>query len=405
VLPTRVWPFATTRLFSPLEKLRMAGDLVRPRCIAPADEAIGAFLRRRLGNAVVDRLAGPLIGGIYGTPIDELSIDAVVPQLRTYEREHRSLLFAGLAQGRAMRASHGNGRGSGASPGASPGASAERSPGVSGPRSSAAPMGAPGDRVRRPPGMFASLAGGMQQLPDALEASLAGMAGTVSVRTGVEVRALERLGTGAIAVLSDGTRVRADAVILATPGAVTARLLEPELPAAAGPVDAIPHGSSLTVTLAYREEQIRTMPVGHGFLVPAAEGAAIMACTWSSRKWDDRAPSGTILMRAFFPDTPTTRDAADDDVLALARRDVGRVLGIVGAPVLERVVRMAASMPRYTVGHLARVAAAEAACAEWPAIVLAGAPYHGVGLPDCVSQGRAAAGSVLARLGSVPATA
>jgi len=101
VLPTRMAPFVTTRLFSPLEKLAMARDLVLPRSPAGEDVSIGWFLRRRLGPALVARLGDPLIGGIYGASVDELSLDAVVPQLRTAEREHRSLLLASLAQGRA----------------------------------------------------------------------------------------------------------------------------------------------------------------------------------------------------------------------------------------------------------------------------------------------------------------
>ena len=104
VLPTKVMPFARTRLFSWPEKIRMTRDVVSPRMLGADDIAVGTFLRRRLGSPIVDRLAGPLVGGVYGTPIDELSLDAVVPQLRVAEREHRSLLFAGLADGRAMKA-------------------------------------------------------------------------------------------------------------------------------------------------------------------------------------------------------------------------------------------------------------------------------------------------------------
>ncbi|HEU0243095.1 MAG TPA: protoporphyrinogen oxidase, partial [Candidatus Limnocylindrales bacterium] len=96
VLPTRAMPFARTRLFSLPEKLRMAKDVVWPRILRPDDVAVGTFLRERLGSPLVERLAGPLVGGVYGTPVDELSLDAVVPTLRTAEREHRSLLFAGL---------------------------------------------------------------------------------------------------------------------------------------------------------------------------------------------------------------------------------------------------------------------------------------------------------------------
>ena len=118
----------------------MARDVVSPRLLGPDDVAVGTFLRRRLGSPLVERLAGPLVGGVYGTPIDELSLDAVVPQLRVAEREHRSLLFAGLADGRAMKARDARG----------------------------------GRRARRRLGVFVSLRGGMATLVDALEASLGG---------------------------------------------------------------------------------------------------------------------------------------------------------------------------------------------------------------------------------------
>src|SRR5215218_182513 len=117
VLPTRAMPFARTPLFSWPEKLRMARDLVAPRALPDEDVAVGVLLRRRLGSPLVDRLAGPLVGGVYGTPVDELSLDAVVPQLRTAEREHRSLLRAGLADGRRMRRAMPAPPGKGTSPG------------------------------------------------------------------------------------------------------------------------------------------------------------------------------------------------------------------------------------------------------------------------------------------------
>jgi protoporphyrinogen/coproporphyrinogen III oxidase len=368
VLPTKVRPFATTPLFSPLEKARMAADLVRPRLLGSDDVAVGAYLRRRLGNALVDRLAGPLVGGIYGTPIDELSLDAVMPQLRASERDHRSLLLAGLAQGRAAQQA----------------------------RTTEGPPG-------RPPvngaatGMFASLRGGMGCLVESLELALARMSGTVEVRTGVAVEALRREREATRAALSDGTSLRAEAVVLATPAPVAASLLKASLPAAAAALAAIPHGSSITVTLGYREEQVGAPVDGHGFLVPSGEGS-IMACTWSSRKWSGRAPEGAILLRAFFPDLPHLRRVDEETVLAMARADVEKILRTSGEPLLSRVLRTEGAMPRYTVGHLGRVAAAEAAVAEWPGLVVAGAAYRGVGLPDCVLQGRAAAAAVVRRL-------
>ncbi len=354
VLPTKAMPFAKTRLFSWPEKLRMTRDVIWPRMLPADDIAVGTFLRRRLGSPLVDRLAGPLVGGVYGTPIDELSLDAVVPQLRTAEREHRSLLFAGLADGRAMRA-----------------AIAKRPPGS------------------RSLGVFVSLRGGMGTLVDALQASLE--AAGADVRTSCTVRSLSRAGTGVAARFEDGSMDRFDGVILAVPAPVAARLLEGEVPGATAALHDIPHGTSILVTLAYRREDVAHSLVGHGYLVPASEGGPISACTWSSEKWPGRAPDDTLLLRMFVRDEGSATSRPEAELVAAARVDAERTLQIGGVPSLVRVSRWDGAMPRYTVGHLGRVSAIEAAVTAWPAVTVAGASYRGVGLPDCITQGQAAA--------------
>ena len=368
VLPTRALPFARTRLFSWPEKLRLAVDIVSPRRLGPEDVSVGAFLRARLGPALVERLAGPLVGGVYGTPIDELSLDAVVPQLRVAERAHRSLLFAGLADGRAMRR-----------------AMAARPPGT------------------KSLGAFVSFRGGMDRFTEALVASLTEAGGTI--RTGLGVRALERAGAGVTARFSDGSSGRFDGAIVAAPAPIAASLVEAELPAAARALATIPHGSSILVTLAYRRDQVGHALVGHGYLVPPAEGGAIGACTWSSEKWPGRAPADAALFRMFVRDEGAWTSLPDADLVAAARADVERTLRITGEPVLVRVARYAGSMPRYTVGHLDRVSAINTAMAAWPEVVLTGASYRGVGLPDCVTQATAAAAGVVERLTSGGAAA
>lgn len=358
VLPTRMRPFVTTRMFSPLEKARMGLDLVLPRRLDGVDVAVGPFLRRRLGGALVDRLAGPLIGGVYGTPIDELSLDAVVPQLRDAEREHRSLLLASLAQGRARRRS-------------------------------GAPPGSP----------FVTLAGGVGQLTDALAASLE-RSTQVEVRTGVRVARIERSAARYAVTFAGSDRLEADAVVLASPAGISAELLSDLAPAAADHLRSIPHGSTGVVTVAYRADQLPGPLVGHGFLVADGEPLAISACTWSSNKWAGRAPDDHVLLRAFIGSSGERLLALpDEDVLAAVRRDLAVTMGIRGEPVLARVSRFRASMPHYTVGHLDRVTAATEALGGLPGVALAGAAYRGVGIPDCIAQGRAAARAIQAHLG------
>ncbi len=367
VLPTRFWPFARTSLFSWPEKVRMAKDVVWPRLLPADDIAVGTFLRRRLGSAIVDRLAGPLVGGVYGTPIDELSLDAVVPQLRKAETEHRSLLRAGLADGAAMRA-----------------AAAKRPPGA------------------RSMGVFVSLRGGMGSLVDALARSLSDCG--VDVRLGAPVASLRRAPSGVLARLgsadaaadADAPDEVFDAVILAVPAPSAAALVAPEVPAAATALREIPHGTSILVTLAYPRAAVAARLVGHGYLVPPSAGGAISACTWTSEKWPGRAPADTVLLRMFVRDEGTWTQLPDDELAEHARRDAETTLRIApgAAPDLVRVARWEGAMPRYTVGHLARVAAVEQALTAWPSVTVAGASYRGVGVPDCIAQGQAAASRV-----------
>lgn len=356
VLPTRLRPFITTDLFSPLEKLRMGLDLVLPRDGLERDIAVGTFLRRRLGDALVERLAGPLIGGVYGTPVDELSLLAVVPQLRDAEREHRSLMLASLASGRGRKGQ---------------------------------PVGSP----------FVTLAGGTGQLTDALATAIGEMS-EVTVRTGTTLRTLRRTAGGYGARFDDGPEASFDAVVLATSGPAAAGLLEDLAPVAAERIRTVPHGSTAIVTLAYPLEAFAEPPTGHGFLVAADEPLAIDACTFSSRKWAGRAPDGTILLRCFVGTRrPGIVAGGVEAVLRAARADVATTLGARGEPILWRVSRLTGQMPHYTVGHRERVNAAFEALTDLPGLVLAGAPYRGVGLPDCIAQGRSAAAAVGSILG------
>ena len=362
VLPTRMRPFVTTDLFSPLEKLRMGLDLVLPRDGLERDIAVGTFLRRRLGDALVERLAGPLIGGVYGTPVDELSLLAVVPQLRDAEREHRSLLLASLASGRARKGQ----------PGGSP---------------------------------FVTLAGGTGQLTDALVAAIEAMS-DVTVRTGRGASSAPPC-TGRLRRPARRRRseTRFEAVVLATPGPAAADLLDGIAPVAAERIGTIPHGSTAVVTLAYALDAFTEPPTGHGFLVAAGEPLAIDACTFSSRKWAGRAPDGTILLRCFVgsrrpevlagdgrgdPGRGSARPR-DDASGRAANRSLGRS---PAGPGRCRTTRSGTSSGSRRVSE---------ALADLPGLILAGAPYRGVGLPDCISQGRAAAASVEGVLGGLRA--
>ena len=192
--------------------------------------------------------------------------------------------------------------------------------------------------------------------------------------------------------------LRPDAVVLASPGPVTAGLLDEIVPAAGAHVRSIPHGSTAVVSLGYRLDRFPEPPTGHGFLVAAGESLTVDACTISSLKWAGRAPDGTVLLRVFIGSrSPGALAGSNAEIVALAERDLTLAMGVRGAPMMTRVARSIGQMPHYTVGHLERVAGANTSLAGLPNLIIAGAAFRGVGVPDCIAQGRAAA----ARVGKV----
>jgi len=360
-IPTRLGPVARSRLFSPVEKLRMAMDLVLPRGRG-ADESIGGLLRRRLGDAAVDRLAGPLLGGIYAGDADTLSVRATFPKLVEWEAQYRSLILAALARRRQPTA----------------------------------------PSSRAPSAMFLSLAGGLGEMIDRLAASL----GETAILTGRRVtRLIQQPGRSTCCygvLLEDGTRLDADALVLGTPAYVTARLLEPLAPSAAGRLRNIPYVSTAAVTLAYRRQDIRHPLDGNGFVVAHGEPLNITACTWISSKWPYRAPADIALLRCFLGAAGSEAVAEEDDhrLGDLARADLRAIMGIDATPVFVSVTRWPAAMPQYPPGHLERLEAVERDLQGAPGIVLAGAGYRGIGIPDCIRQGAEAARRLTELLGS-----
>jgi oxygen-dependent protoporphyrinogen oxidase len=246
---------------------------------------------------------------------------------------------------------------------------------------------------------FVTPAGGLSELVDALAARLRGAG--ADLRVGACVRGLAPAAGGGWRLrLAHGETAAFDAVVLATPSYAAGDLLREVDPALAADLRGIPHASSAIVSLAYHREEIRRPLDAHGYLVPRSEGGPILGCTWSSLKWANRAPERFVLLRVFLgrwgqEDMLATADAA---LLALARAEVATRLGANGEPTLARVRRWPHGMPQYVLGHLDRLARIEAGLAAHPGLALAGAAYRGVGIPDCIASGEAAAQRTLASL-------
>lgn len=344
--PTALWPLAASPLFSWRGKLRMALDLVLPARRTGDDESLGAFVRRRLGREALERVADPLVGGIYTADPDRLSLAATMPRFQEMERTHGSV--------------------------------------IRGLRHAADARGTAGARY----GLFASHRDGMGGLIDALVARLP----PDTLQTGVAVRDLEPTARG-WRVRLDARGVEADAVVLAVPSFVAASLVAPFDAALAAELDAIAYASSATVTLAVRADVVGPALRGFGFVVPFAEHRRLIACTFASRKWEGRAPEGFELLRAFLGGARNPEVVEEDDaaLVRIACEELRALLGVSIEPVLTRVGRHRRAMPQYAVGHLDRIAAIEARTRALPGLALAGAAYRGVGIPDCVRSGEAAA--------------
>lgn len=348
--PTRFWPLVSTPLFSWPGKLRMAMDLILPRRRSGGDESLARFVTRRLGREALERVAQPLVGGIYTADPAALSLRATMPRLLDLEQKHRSVILGMWRERRQAAQSAASGNGSGA-------------------RWS----------------LFLSLDGGLECLVERLAERLP--PGTVQL--GRPVRGIERAGES---WRLDGG-IECDALVLALPAHAAARIVRGADPRLAGELEAIQYASSAVVNLAFRREDIPHPLDGCGFVVPHVEGRNLLAATFSNLKYPGRAPAEFILVRSFLGGALRAELVALDDaeLLARVRRELGDLLGVAADPVLARVARWWNAMPQYAVGHIERKARIAAALDALPGLRLAGNAYAGVGIPDCIRSGEAAA--------------
>jgi oxygen-dependent protoporphyrinogen oxidase len=233
--------------------------------------------------------------------------------------------------------------------------------------------------------MFTSLRGGMQTLVDALVPQLEG-----DLRLDCRAVSLRYLSPSFEIVLDPSQQpLKTDAVVLATPAYVAANLVEPIAPQLAALLAQIRYNSTATISLGYRRANLPPQPNlnGFGFMIPKSEQRQILACTWSSTKFDDRAPAGSALIRLFVGgdnQEHLVNQMTDPELITLAQAELAAIMGIRAEPVVSRIFRWPQGNPQYDVGHLDRVAAMERLAAHLPGLYLTGSAFRGIGLPDCV---------------------
>lgn len=346
--PIDLMPVLRSPILSLRGKLRLMLEPVIPRRVAGDDESIASFVSRRMGREVLERLAQPLAAGIYTGDPAVLSIEATLPRFAEMESHYGSVI-------RGLKAIQKK--------------SAARQ--VSGARWS----------------LFLSFARGMQTIVDALASGLRD-----AIRMDIGVNSLVA-GTKWRVGLSDGTALAAEAVICTARAGATATLIRPLDGEAAERLERIGYTSAATVNLAYRESDFPQIPRSFGFVVPAIERRRIIAGSFSSMKFAGRAPQGCVLLRVFVGGALQKEMMAldDDEMVSAARAEISALLGVTAAPILTRVARWVDSMPQYAVGHAALVSEIQERARNLPGLHLAGAAYHGVGIPDCVHDGEQAA--------------
>jgi oxygen-dependent protoporphyrinogen oxidase len=359
MVPTKILPTGLSPLFSWTTKLRMARELFHPPRAAEADESVASLVQRHYGAEMVDRLADPLLSGIYGGDAANLSVRAVLPRFAEMERTHGSLGRAMLATRKKM------------------------------PRRASTPA----------PPLFTSLKNGMQQLVETLVPRLS----PASLVTNTPVHSIQPEATGwtvGVPPEGRGTGLKSDhydAVILAIPAHAAAQLLATSSPELSAELASIDCTSSITVGLGYDRDIRQSLPPGFGFLVPRSEGKRLLAATFVHNKFPHRAPDDRALLRCFFAGSNAENiwQLSDDSIIAVVRNELQQILGFRAAPLFARIYKWKSAMAQYGVGHLERLDRIDRLRQQLPKLALAGNGYRGIGIPDCIRSGSDAVKQVL----------
>jgi oxygen-dependent protoporphyrinogen oxidase len=369
LIPTRIGPMLATPLLSLGAKARIGLELFRrPRWesdpqSAP-DRSVAEFVIEHYGREMNEYLAQPMLAGVYGGSPEGLSIQAILPRMVELERRFGSVT-RGVLDG--MRRAK------------------EQGPSAADHNHGADPA------AHTPRALFLSLKGGMQQLIDALSSCLEGRLRRV---TGTVERIARSRGNFQLA--AGGDAIAADEVVLATPAYRAGALLRELDPSLAELLETIPYNSSLTIALIYAQPEFDHPLDGFGFLVPRAEKRPLTACTWVNTKFPYRAGANRVLLRAFVGGERAGEagTASDEQLAALAHRELRRLMGFHGEPIAWRVHRWPQAMAQYEVGHQRRQQAIDERLRLHPGLWLTGNAYIGIGIPDCVHRSRMVAQAI-----------
>ncbi|MCF8721293.1 protoporphyrinogen oxidase [Nitrospina gracilis] len=370
MVPTKFLPFALSSLFSIPGKVRMAMDLFIPKKFSNRDESLAAFVRRRLGEEALQRMAQPLMCGIYSSDPETMSLHSTFPMFAQTEKKYRSLILGMLAAKRQ--------------------------------RMKAAPAPQP-KKGYTPFTFFVSLKNGLGSMIERIIEE----SPDITFRKEARVKALLRKDEGWQVELATGERLEADAVLVTTPANVTAKLFEPVAPRAAELLNRIPFVSTAAVTLAFKKETFKHPLNGFGFVVPYSEGRKISACTWVTSKFYGRAPEDYVLLRSYVGGALNEQYAeqSEEDIYKTVLEELQDIMGFKNEPEFYKVFQYKKGNVQYQVGHGQLIESVYNELKPFPGLYVAGSAYHGVGIPDCVLNGTRTVESALRALRGTEAEA
>ena len=362
MVPTSFWPMAKSNLITWPGKIRMGMELFVPKRKSRDDESLASFVTRRLGRECLEKIAEPLVAGIHTSNPDNMSVLATFPRFVQMEQKSGSLILGMISTMKTR-----------------PHAT------LSGPSSKA---GSPKMTY------FMSFKNGMQTLSQAC----VDLIGRDSIRLDAGVRAVEPKGKRYAVILENGETLEADHVMLAPAAYDSAEMIKGMDANLAAQMNTIEWSSSATVSIAFKKEDVKVPLKGFGFIVPRVEGRRINAATYSSIKWSYRAPDDTIMVRVFVGGghhEELVHELDEAGMVRMVLEELDTVLGIKANALFSKVYRWYRGMPKYTVGHLDRIALVDRMLATHPGLHLIGCSYKGIGIGDCVHEAQIAAEKIL----------